>query len=373
MKRITLVMLSMLLTLTVSCQNASNQFTISGTTFDNTKRVHLRMVGNTLCKAKVRDGKFAMTGSVDSICIAYFSEDDYIGLPLVLEPGISVTIDEPRNLVSGTALNDQLYRYEKPRQDWYVETCRVVDSLDANNVPTEVRNTLPEVKRINAMRLRVMDTTAWEVYYDNRNNLVGAYVFYELIEWAETNDDLYSDEPHPHYDRIMAEYETAAPAVKNDKDIRAIVERLKRQASVKEGMSYKDFPALTYPDHKPTTLAAEITGKVSVIDFWASWCKPCHREISEELIPLYEKYKDRGLVVLGIDVDDSFSKHITATKHLGIPYRQIVDTTQNSKTLYGVSMIPQVFLISADGTMLGRFQYGDETLVPAVEKALKKE
>ena len=372
MKKITLILLSTLLTFTVSCQNASNQFTISGTAFDNTKRVRLRMDGNTLCKAKVQDGRFVLTGNVDSVCIAYFSEDYYVGLPVVLEPGISVTIDEPRNLVSGTALNNQLYRYEKPRQDWYVETCRVVDSLDANNVPTEVRNTLPEVKRINAMRLRVMDTTAWEVYRDNRDNLVGAYVFYELIEWAETNDDLYSDEPHPRYDRIMAEYEKATPAVKNDKDIRAIVERLKRQASVKAGLPYKDFPALTYPDLKPTTLSAEIAGKVAVIDFWASWCKPCRREISEELIPLYDKYKDRGLVVLGIDVDDSFSKHRTATEQLGIPYRQSVDTTQNSKTLYGVSMIPQVFLIAADGTMLGRFQYGDETLVPAVEKAIKQ-
>lgn len=366
------MVLCMLLHLSASCQSnqSINNFTINGTAFDNTRLVSLRMNGKSLCKARVKEGSFVLNGHSDSVCIAYFKDNNYIALPVVLEPDMEVTLDEPNNLVSGTTLNDQLYRYVKAWSDWYIETCRVIDSLDNNGVPVEQREELPEVKHINAMRLRAMDTIAWDVYHDNRNNLVGSYVFYELISYAETNDDFYNGGEHSLFDRLMTEYEHAAPIVKDDKDIRSIIERLQIQMSVKAGNPFKDFPAVTYPDRKPTTLGAEIAGKVAVIDFWASWCGPCRREISEDLIPLYEKYADRGLVVLGVDVDDSFSKHEAASQQLGIPYRQIIDTTQNSKMLYGINAIPQVFLIAADGTMLGNFQYGDGKLVPAVEKAL---
>ena len=215
-----------------------------------------------------------------------------------------------------------------------------------------------------------MDTTAWEIYADNRDNLVGLYMFTELLSYSHDEDDLYKDTLHPRFERVMREFSDAAPIVKQDENVVALINRMQAACSVMAGKPFKDFPALSYPDRKPTTLSAEIAGHVALIDFWASWCYPCRMEIKEALLPLHQRYADKGLVVLGVDVDDNSSKHAKATEDLGITYRQIIDTTQNFRQLYGISFIPQVFLIAADGTILGHFCYGDEGLIPAVEKAL---
>jgi thiol-disulfide isomerase/thioredoxin len=61
-------------------------------------------------------------------------------------------------------------------------------------------------------------------------------------------------------------------------------------------VSYIDTQGVAYT---PQSLA----GKVVVVNFWATWCKPCLKELPD-LSQLYEKYKDRGLVVLGVMTDD---------------------------------------------------------------------
>ena len=115
----------------------------------------------------------------------------------------------------------------------------------------------------------------------------------------------------------------------------------------------------------------KIGGKVAVVDFWVSWCGPCRKEITDVLIPLYQKHGGKDFVVVGIDVSDRIPEHEKASKQLGIPYPQIIDTTSFSSDHYGLQSIPQVFLIDRDGTLLGN--YRGEELVREVEKALKKE
>ena len=89
------------------------------------------------------------------------------------------------------------------------------------------------------------------------------------------------------------------------------------------------------------------------------------------LIPLYQKHGGKDFVVVGVDVSDRIPEHEKASKQLGIPYPQIIDTTSFSSDHYGLQSIPQVFLIDRDGTLLGN--YRGEELVREVEKALKKE
>lgn len=108
-------------------------------------------------------------------------------------------------------------------------------------------------------------------------------------------------------------------------------------------------------------------GQYAVVDFWASWCRPCREEISSTLKPLYEKFKDKGLVVVGVVVWDKEADHKQAVEELGITWPQIFDTEENKLAAqYAVYSIPQILLIGPDGTILARDLRGED-LVKAVE------
>jgi thiol-disulfide isomerase/thioredoxin len=64
------------------------------------------------------------------------------------------------------------------------------------------------------------------------------------------------------------------------------------------------LPDVSYIDTQGTAYTPQsLAGKVVVVNFWATWCKPCQKELPD-LSQVYEKYKDRGLVVLGVMTDD---------------------------------------------------------------------
>jgi thiol-disulfide isomerase/thioredoxin len=102
-------------------------------------------------------------------------------------------------------------------------------------------------------------------------------------------------------------------------------------------------------------------GQYVLVDFWASWCGPCRMEIPN-LIQAYERYRDKGLVVLGIAAWDKPENTLKAIRDLHIPYPQILNTQSVATDLYGISAIPHIILFSPDGTVLARGLRGNDIL-----------
>ena len=94
-------------------------------------------------------------------------------------------------------------------------------------------------------------------------------------------------------------------------------------------------------------------GKYVLVDFWASWCRPCRHDIPE-VIRLYETYKDRGLVVMGVSVNDKPENAVNAIRDLKIPYPQILNGGKLITESYGIEVIPHVILFAPDGTIIKR-------------------
>ncbi len=116
---------------------------------------------------------------------------------------------------------------------------------------------------------------------------------------------------------------------------------------------------------------AEYRGKVVLIDFWATWCKPCI-ESMPELKKMYDKYHDKGLEIIGISMDDrgteSRVKQIVEKQGLTWPQRFTGKGMNDTfAKLYGINALPTVWLLDKDGKIVDQNAYGER-----LENLIKK-
>ena len=109
-------------------------------------------------------------------------------------------------------------------------------------------------------------------------------------------------------------------------------------------------------------------GKYVLVDFWASWCVPCRKEIPY-ILQAYMKYKGKGLEVIGVAVKDYPEDTAKAAKELGIIYPFFNETDDSASGAYGIQEIPQILLIGPDGTILANDLRGEQ-IGDAVKEAL---
>jgi len=115
-------------------------------------------------------------------------------------------------------------------------------------------------------------------------------------------------------------------------------------------------PDFTLSDlHNDRITLSGLRGKVVLVEFWATWCPPC-RETIPELNKVYMRYKDRGVVILGISLDKgggvSSSLNSFVRDH-AIGYPVLLDD-KDVAALYDVSGIPALFVIDKSGKIVGR-------------------
>ncbi len=110
-----------------------------------------------------------------------------------------------------------------------------------------------------------------------------------------------------------------------------------------------------------TVQLADYKGRVVVLDFWASWCKPCQKEFPF-LIDLYEAYHEAGLVVIGINLDENPANMRTFLAKLKrkTPFPVIVDPKGKLPQIYNVEGMPTTVFIDRNGFIRYR-QTGFET------------
>jgi thiol-disulfide isomerase/thioredoxin len=101
---------------------------------------------------------------------------------------------------------------------------------------------------------------------------------------------------------------------------------------------------------------SDFKGKVVILDFWATWCPPCREEIPH-FVELQTKYKDKGLVVVGISLDEggpAVVSSFVAAQKINYP---IVMGNETVSTAYGnIQAIPTTFVIDPNGDIVGRHE-----------------
>jgi peroxiredoxin/predicted esterase len=115
-----------------------------------------------------------------------------------------------------------------------------------------------------------------------------------------------------------------------------------------------DFQLQT-PDGKTVKFSEFSKGKYVVIDFWASWCPDCRKDLPE-IIRLYNKFHNYGVEFLGVSFDTDKEKWTDYIAKSGVPYTQVSELKRMNQSeiakAYGVRWIPSVYLIGPDGKVL---------------------
>jgi cytochrome c biogenesis protein CcmG, thiol:disulfide interchange protein DsbE len=118
------------------------------------------------------------------------------------------------------------------------------------------------------------------------------------------------------------------------------------QAQLNSGVA-PDFTLTTY-DGETFTLS-EHRGKVVLINFWASWCVPCEAE-ADDLNAIYNEYKDRGLVMIGVGYNDTETNARRFMERFDMRYPAAHDRGDVSRD-YRVRGVPETFIIDKNGVI----------------------
>lgn len=98
----------------------------------------------------------------------------------------------------------------------------------------------------------------------------------------------------------------------------------------------------------------DFKGKVMIIDFWATWCPPCRAEIPG-FVELQKKYKEKGLVVIGISLDQQGPEVVQSfMKEYKINYPVVMATEKVSEDFGGIESIPTTFIIDRKGNIVSK-------------------
>lgn len=111
-----------------------------------------------------------------------------------------------------------------------------------------------------------------------------------------------------------------------------------------------DFTLTTF-DNQQVTLK-ELRGKVVVLNFWASWCQPCRLEAAY-LEQTWRKYKDQGVVFIGVDYVDTEPNALAYLKEFDITYFNGPDLGTRISQAYGIKGVPETFYIAKNGELRG--------------------
>jgi len=351
--------------LATACSQDKNSFTITGTVqgaSDGDTIFLQRIEGRrNIVKedtALIKNAKFTFTGKQDTTAYRYLTyksqTDQGMAMDFFLENGtIQVQLSVTDQSATGTPSNDA---YQKIRSNINALTKRA-EAVYASLADTTLTDAQREEKgkELTEFNNQMMQV-AKDGIKENISNAVGVHLLKQNYYYM-TVDEL---------DPLMSQ---VPDAYAQDKAILRIKDTVAKMKATAVGQKFTDFTMKT-PDGKEVKLSDFVgKGKVVLVDFWASWCGPCRREMPN-LVEAYKQYKKKKFEIVGVSLDRNIDDWKKAIKELNITWPQMSDLKfwdcEGAK-LYAVSGIPHVILIDGEGTILARGLYGEELLKKLAE------
>ena len=368
-----------LLILFVSCQSTSGDYTINiSADVEDDHQIFLVNFDesnkpNVIDTLYVKDGLTSYSGVSKLPDYQSLWVDGIRGsVPVFVEPG-EITVELYKDSiqvskVSGTKTNVAFKRY--------------IDEINPlfksfYDIQNEMRNAMVSRDSLGYKdleeQLKEMETKFNDYQIDytksNPDSYISAMVLIQLVmNKAIENEAAY--EIYNGFSKTIKKtksavkiYELVAPKEAEE------TEEAAQDGEVNVGDKAPDFSA-----PNPNDIAVSLNtslGKLTVLDFWASWCGPC-RVDSPNLVKVYNTYKDKGLAIVGISLDqqkESWKKAIDNDKLDWTHVSFLKRWDDPIAAIYGVRSIPQLFLLDENGVVIAKERHAED-FVPMLEQIL---
>ena len=363
--RIIFLLISLLI---ISC-NSSNDFTINGTTDadDGSKIYILQADQNNQPYIKdstiIKNSKFKFTGEAATPEISYFQIEGINGYVLsIIESGkINANIFKDSitsSLVSGTKSNNDFNVYRTETKTLIENINQIAYDQQQAIFDNDLELASKLRKDINRKEQEVM-LYEWDFIVKNKDSYMSALLLEVFMVENKVNKD-----------SIIEVFNTFSNRIKISNVGKNIADLLRQyEDPINVGELAPDFTAPSL-DGENITLSENL-GKVTLIDFWAAWCRPCRIE-NPNLVRLYKKYNSSGLQIVGVSLDRTKEQWEKAVSDDNLPWIHVSNLNFWNDPIarqYSIRAIPQSFLLDENGYVIAKNLRG-LSLDEKVESAL---
>jgi thiol-disulfide isomerase/thioredoxin len=314
---------------------------------------------------KVKDGKFELKGKVkEPSMFALFIKDLQQPIPFILETGeIEVKVDKDsiwKSEISGTYNNEEFQKFnikinsvQKRLVDYQNKNFQKLMEAQQKKDNMAIENLK---KGYNDIQKEMDD---FMVKYPEENT--EAFISLLLLEGQFNSPKFNLD----NFKKTFNKLDSSLKSTKIGKGIEAKLKAIENNNKIKPeaaliGKMAPDFSGKT-PQGTVVSLQQSL-GKITIIDFWASWCGPCRKE-NPNVVALYNEFHSKGLNIVGVSLDDDSDKWNDAIAKDKITWTQ-VSNLQGWKDpiaqLYKVEQIPTTFILDGSGIIVAKDLRGEE-------------
>ena len=305
---------------------------------------------------QIANGRFTLERAVaeDGLIVHLVIPRSY-NLSFIPEEGI-IKADLSASGATGTPLNDEHTQKSKYRKGLIEEARAKLKSIRADKNLDDKAKEEAQEKVSDELYAKIKPLAEADLK-EHPNDAIGLIALQNLLGMEDVN-----------VAKAEALLQQAGDRLRAEESITKMVERLRRVEATQAGAQFVDFEGVD--DANKAVRLSDYVGKghYVLVDFWASWCGPCRREIAH-LKKVRDAYTDKGLVILGTVVWDEMEDHLKAMKELEVTWPQIFNKTEATE-LYGIAGIPQIILFDPTGKIVARDLRGEE-INKLLDKALQ--
>lgn len=355
----------------LGCSSKSGEFTIKGSVDLKDGNMVYRVIADAnqqpmvIDSTAIADGAFKMSGVVESPDVNFFSVQTIRGnFPFVLESGdIKVSLYKDSLMSSkafGTVSNDAFMKYK----------------IDTNVFVNSMNGIGRDLQQANIARDTLLAADLQEQYKDVQDQIrdyeirfieenPDSYVSVLILERFVLTKQMTNEDAKPIFEKLSTRIQESKTGEKLDKIFNAPA------APAEVGQIAPSFEGPS-PTGQLVKLEENL-GKITIVDFWASWCRPCRVE-NPNLVRTYNKLKSKGLKVVGVSLDKSKENWVRAIEDDALKWSHVSHLKFWNEPIakaYQVRSIPATFILDQNGKILAKNLRG-KALEQKIEELLNK-